>query len=250
MAGPDGEYDDENLIIHGDNLYALKSLLPKYAGRVKCIYIDPPYNTGNDAGNAGWVYNDRVNSPTHRAWFKKEVGRDDLERHDKWCCMMWPRLHLLRDLLRDDGAIFVSLDDNEIHHLRMLMDVIFGEENYVERFIWRSRHGRGATSKNTSTLHEYVLAYARDANLVDFRPEKRVRPKDTRERLRQWGQGDRREDRPTMYYPVLSEEFGAVYPIRPDGSEGRWRISESSMRQLMKSGLIEFEAQSDERVEA
>lgn len=250
VADADGEHDDENLIIHGDNLYALKSLLPKYAGRVKCIYIDPPYNTGNDTGNAGWVYNDRVNSPTHRAWFQKEVGRDDLERHDKWLCMMWPRLHLLRELLSDDGTIFISIDDNEIHHLGMLMDAIFGEENYVERFIWRSRQGRGATSKNTSTLHEYVIAYSRDANLVQFRPEKRVRQENTRERLRQWGQGDTREDRPTMYFPVESDEFGIVYPIRSDGSEGRWRIAESTMQQLIDTDLIEFEEQTDGRIEA
>ena len=86
---------NDNLIIHGDNLHALKSLLPQYAGKVKCIYIDPPYNTGNE----GWAYNDKVNTPALREWFRKEVGRDDLERHDKWLCMMWPRLHLLKELL-------------------------------------------------------------------------------------------------------------------------------------------------------
>ena len=115
---------DDNLIIHGDNLHALKALLPRYAGRVKCIYIDPPYNTGNE----GWVYNDKVNSPLMRQWLKDNgaVDGEDLERHDKWLCMMWPRLHLLRELLADDGVIFVSIDDNELHHLRMLMDEIFG----------------------------------------------------------------------------------------------------------------------------
>ena len=116
---------DDNLIIHGDNLHALKALLPRYAGKVKCIYIDPPYNTGNE----GWVYNDNVNSPLMKEWFKHQspVDGEDLERHDKWLCMMWPRLHLLKELLSDDGVIFVSIDDNEQHHLRMLMDEIFGE---------------------------------------------------------------------------------------------------------------------------
>ena len=239
---------DQNLIIHGDNLHALKALLPQYAGKVKCIYIDPPYNTGNE----GWVYNDNVNSPMMQAWLaeNKSVDGEDLERHDKWLCMMWPRLHLLKEFLADDGAIFISIDENEVHHLRILMDEIFGEENIIECFIWRSRQGRGATSKNTSKLHEYVISYCKDVNEVDFRAEKRIRRKETRERLRQWGQGDRREDRPTMYFPVESEDFGQVYPIRPDGSEGRWRISESSMHELIDSGLIEFEKQIDGRVEA
>ena len=115
---------DDNLIIHGDNLKALKALLPRYAGRVKCIYIDPPYNTGNER----WVYNDNVNSPLMKEWLKKNgpVDNEDLERHDKWLCMMWPRLQLLRELLSDDGAIFISVDDNEQHHLRMLVDEILG----------------------------------------------------------------------------------------------------------------------------
>ena len=119
---------DGNLIIHGDNLHALKALLPRYASRVKCIYIDPPYNIGNE----NWIYNDNVNSPLMQEWFKhqKPVDGEDLERHDKWLCMMWPRLHLLKELLADDGVIFVSIDDNEQHHLRMMMDEVFGEENF------------------------------------------------------------------------------------------------------------------------
>ena len=112
----------DNLIIHGDNLKALKALLPNYAGKVKCIYIDPPYNTGNEK----WVYNDNVNSPMMQDWLGKVVDREDLTRHDKWLCMMMPRLKLLRELLREDGVIFVSIDDNEVHHLRMLMDEVFG----------------------------------------------------------------------------------------------------------------------------
>ncbi|MDA7969359.1 MAG: site-specific DNA-methyltransferase, partial [Gammaproteobacteria bacterium] len=117
---------DGNLIIHGDNLHALKALLPRYAGRVHCIYIDPPYNTGNEK----WIYNDNVNSPQMRDWLKGKnpVDGEDLERHDKWLCMMWPRLHLLRELLAEDGVIFVSIDDNEQHRLRLVMDEIFGEE--------------------------------------------------------------------------------------------------------------------------
>ena len=105
--------EDDNLIIHGDNLHALKALLPRYANRIKCIYIDPPYNTGNE----GWVYNDNVNSPLMRQWLTENapIDNEDLERHDKWLCMMWPRLHLLKELLADDGVIFVSIDNNEQH---------------------------------------------------------------------------------------------------------------------------------------
>ena len=117
----------DNLIVEGDNLAALKALLPTCHGKVKCIYIDPPYNTGNES----WVYNDNVNSPMMRDWLGKVVDREDLTRHDKWCCMMLPRLKLLRELLRNDGAIFVSIDDNEVHRLRSLMDEVFGEDNFL-----------------------------------------------------------------------------------------------------------------------
>ena len=125
---------DDNLVIHGDNLDAL---LPRYAGRVKCIYIDPPYNTGNE----GCSYNDNVNSPLMQAWLAENgpVDNEDLERHDKWLCMMWSRLHLLRELLTGDGVIFVSIDHNEQHHLRMMMDEIFGQDQFLVEIIWRKR---------------------------------------------------------------------------------------------------------------
>src|SRR5438552_2015680 len=117
LSCPPAEGDTENLIVQGDNLEALKALLPRYAGQVKCIYIDPPYNTGNE----GWVYNDAVNSPMMQDWLGKAVDREDLTRHDKWLCMMMPRLKLLREFLKDDGVVFVSIDDNEVHRLRELL---------------------------------------------------------------------------------------------------------------------------------
>ncbi len=149
---------EDNLIIHGDNLHALKALLPVYAGKVDCIYIDPPYNTGSE----GWCYNDNVRSPLMREWLKQAspVDKEDLERHDKWLCMMWPRLKLLHDLLAEDGVIFVSIDDNEVHRLRVLMDDIFGEENFVESFIWKKSYGGGAKEKHAVSQHEYILMYA------------------------------------------------------------------------------------------
>ena len=150
---------DDNLIIHGDNLHALKALLPRYAGRVKCIYIDPPYNTGNE----GWVYSDNVNSPLMRQWLAENgpVDGEDLERHDKWLCMMWPRLQLLRELLADDGVIFVSIDDNEQHHLRMLMDEIFGEENFFAVLTRRAMHTVRNSSKDFNLNADYILSYAK-----------------------------------------------------------------------------------------
>jgi adenine-specific DNA-methyltransferase len=147
----------DNLIIQGDNLIALKALLPNYQRRVKCIYIDPPYNTGEE----GWKYNDNVNSPMIQEWLRenKAIDKDDLTRHDKWLCMMMPRLTLLRELLRDDGVIFVSIDDNEAHHLRMLMDEIFGADNFIAQLVWEK--GRKNDARLFSVGHEYILVYAR-----------------------------------------------------------------------------------------
>ncbi|MBD2085144.1 site-specific DNA-methyltransferase [Coleofasciculus sp. FACHB-542] len=145
----------DNLIVHGDNLIALKALLPTYAGKVKCIYIDPPYNTGNE----DWVYNDNVNSPMLQEWLGKVVDKEDLSRHDKWLCMMMPRLKLLWELLHEEGVIFISIDDREVHHLRMLMDEIFQEENFIAQLVWEK--GRKNDAKLFSVGHEYMVVYSR-----------------------------------------------------------------------------------------
>ena len=145
----------DNLIIHGDNLKALKALLPLYSGKMKCVYIDPPYNTGSEK----WIYNDNVNSPMMQEWLGKVVDREDLTRHDKWLCMMMPRLKLLKELLRDDGVIFVSSDDNELYHLRVLLDEVFGEENWVGTAIWRNVTDNNPT--NIAIEHEYILCFAK-----------------------------------------------------------------------------------------
>ena len=154
---------DDNLIVHGDNLQALKALLPRYAGRVKCIYIDPPYNTGNE----GWSYNDNVNSPLMKEWLRTNgpVDNEDLERHDKWLCMMWPRLQLLREMLSEDGVIFVSIDDNEQHHLRMLMDEVFGEENFLASISWEKRYTRSNNAKMFTSVVDTIVAYRRSSQL-------------------------------------------------------------------------------------
>ncbi|WP_217541635.1 site-specific DNA-methyltransferase [Vibrio metschnikovii] len=154
-----GDPDSGNLIVQGDNLHALKALLPRYAGQVKCIYIDPPYNTGNE----GWVYNDNVNSPEIRKWLGEVVGKEGetLDRHDRWLCMMYPRLLLLKQFLHDEGMIFVSIADDEMHHLRILLDEIFGTNNRVASFVWRT-DGNFDNQAKVKVCHEYVLCYARN----------------------------------------------------------------------------------------
>jgi adenine-specific DNA-methyltransferase len=148
----------DNLIVHGDNLRALKALLPTYGGKVKCIYIDPPYNTGNE----NWVYNDKVNSPMIREWLGNVVDKEDLTRHDKWLCMMMPRLKLLRELLREDGVIFISCDDNEQHNLRVLLDEIFGEQNFLTNIIWQKKYTQSNDAKYFSDTHDFIICYAKN----------------------------------------------------------------------------------------
>jgi len=202
---------DDNLIIHGDNLIALKALLPSFAGKVKCIYIDPPYNTGNEK----WAYNDNVNSPMTKEWLGKVVDKDDLTRHDKWLCMMMPRLKLLRELLSDDGVIFVSIDDNELNNLRLLMDEAFNDQNFVA-CITAQLNPRGRTlDRFLAKTHEYILLYAKNAgndNAINLLPKEGAlletyNKKDEfgiyRElELRNRNPVFNRENRPNLYFPI------------------------------------------------
>ncbi len=152
----------DNMIIRGDNLAALKSLLPKFEGRIKCIYIDPPYNTGNE----GWVYNDNVNDPKIKKWLGEVVGKEgeDLSRHDKWLCMMYPRLKLLQRLLSNSGAIFISIDDVEIANLLLICNEIFGSNNFVATFIWQKRYSPDVR-RAISDAHEFIVCYAKNPEL-------------------------------------------------------------------------------------
>jgi adenine-specific DNA-methyltransferase len=155
---------NDNLIIHGDNLKALKALLPNYAGKVKCVYIDPPYNTGNE----GWKYNDNVNSPMMQDWLGKTVEQDDLTRHDKWLCMMTPRLKLLKELLAEDGVICISIDDIEIAKLVMLMDEIFFDFNLEEIVCWRRRHNQpNDKSKAIAKVAEFIVIWAKNMEFLN-----------------------------------------------------------------------------------
>lgn len=150
---------DGNLIIQGDNLHALKALLPMYAGKVDCMFIDPPYNTGNE----GWAYNDNVNSPMIKEWLAANpIGIEDGLRHDKWCVMMWPRLRLLYELLADGGTIFVCIDDNENQHLRNLLDEVFGKEGFIADIVWRSSDSSRNDAKQFSLDHNNILVYSKN----------------------------------------------------------------------------------------
>ncbi|ADE85017.1 site-specific DNA-methyltransferase [Rhodobacter capsulatus] len=150
---------DGNLIIQGDNLHALKALMPMYAGKVDCIFIDPPYNTGNE----GWAYNDNVNAPMIKEWLNSNpIGIEDGLRHDKWCAMMWPRLRLLHELLAEWGSIWITLDDNEAHRAKILLDEIFGEDAFVANMVWQKRYVANVTALHLSDMHDHVLVYAKN----------------------------------------------------------------------------------------
>lgn len=168
----DGEHKDdihsENMIIHGDNLEALKSLLPQYEGKIKCIYIDPPYNTRKSSEkNKAWIYSDSVDDPKIEKWLGVTVGDEgeDLSRHDKWLCMMYPRLVLLNKLLSDKGIVFISIDDNECSYLKIICDDIFGKKNFVAQLIWRS-DGNFDNQAKIKNVHEYILCYIKNADEV------------------------------------------------------------------------------------
>lgn len=160
--------DTGNMIIHGDNLEALKSLLPQYEGRIRCIYIDPPYNTAKSSEkNKAWVYSDSVDDPRIQKWLNQTVGDEyeDFSRHDKWLCMMYPRLRLLERLLADDGVIFISIDDNEVHTLRFICDEVFRKRSFIAQLVWRS-DGNFDNQAKIKNCHEYVLCYIKQPDLL------------------------------------------------------------------------------------
>ena len=259
-CNPTGE--DDNLIIHGDNLQALKALLPRYKNRIKCIYIDPPYNTGNK----DWEYDDNVNSPLMQQWFTENapVDKEDLERHDKWLCMMWPRLHLLKELLAEDGVIFISIDDNEQHHLRMLMDEIFGLENFVAVLTVRSNPG-GRDYGGIARTHDYVIVYRKtleaELNLIASDVENSLPLTDEEGRfavreLRNRNIKFNNLNRPNLYYPIYvnpdepdkndlykislikMEGWIEVFPLESQGVKTVWRWQQETVFQNLNRNVM------------
>ncbi len=225
---------DGNLIIHGDNLHALKALMPRYAGRVNCIYIDPPYNTGNEK----WLYNDNVNSPMMQNWLKDKgpVDGEDLERHDKWLCMMWPRLQLLRELLAEDGVIFISIDDNEQHRLRMVMDEIFGARNFVATLPTVMNLKGNQDQFAFAGTHEYTTVYANDREklvLDEFKlsdDELGKWHEDERgffkqgANLKATGQNAPREKRPYLFFPIYIRKQENGFTVSTNRKAGDTKI--------------------------
>lgn len=217
-----------NLIVQGDNLHALKALLPRYAGKVKCIYIDPPYNTGNE----GWVYNDNVSSPEIRKWLGEVVGKEGetLDRHDRWLSMMYPRLVLLKQFLRDDGAIFVSIDDNEVGNLQALMREVFGAGNEVATIVWeKSKKG---DSKLVSVTHEYIVAFARNKALLKERKVRWRRKKPGVDAVLDQYEGLRKKHGDD--HPTIRKEMMAWYRALPkeDARKGHKHYNWSDKRGL------------------
>lgn len=247
------ETDSGNKIIHGDNLEALKALLPEYEGRIKCIYIDPPYNTGNE----GWVYNDNVNDPKIKKWLHTVVGKEgeDLSRHDKWLCMMYPRLKLLHKLLADDGAIFISIDDNEQANLKLICDEIFGGGNFRGKISRATGTPTGQGNSRLANEIDYIIVYSKSLTFefqgLSFseQDEKIYNQSDEHGRyltrtLRKTGGEDRKEDRENMYYGVKSPSGELVYPKGPSGYDSRWRVAEKTFFELIECNRIEWKKNS------
>lgn len=241
---------NHNLIIHGDNLHALKALLPIYAGKVDCIFIDPPYNTGNE----GWCYNDNVNSQMMKEWLSSNpVTIEDGLRHDKWCAMMYPRLKLLYELLADTGSLWMTLDDNEVHHARAILNEVFDESNFVATVVWQKKQSPQSDATNLSDMHDYVIAYAKQAkrnstdpagwqrNLVSMSEGQIARYSNPDNDLRgPWTDTDytcnkTADERVNLYYPIKNPHTGK--DVWPDRTRV-WAFDPNGHKQNVKENLI------------
>ena len=255
----------QNLYIEGDNLDVLKLMRENYLGKVKMIYIDPPYNTGND-----FVYNDdfaqgKTEFEQRSGLFDEEGNQtiDPMQRnteangrfHTDWLNMIYPRLKVARDLLSDDGVIFISIDDNEVENLKKICNEILGESNFIAQINWKGRGGR-QDSKYYAIIHEYILCFARNINNfvagLEIK-EGEIYPKyDTNKAryyktqlLRKWGSNSRKEDRPNLYYPIIAPDGTEVYPKISDDILGCWRWGVNTMKQAIDEGRVEFVKQTD-----
>lgn len=250
----------ENLYIEGDNLEVLKLLQETYLGKIKMIYIDPPYNTGND-----FVYEDDFAQSTdeylaNSGQFDEEGNRlvqnteSNGRFHTDWLNMIYPRLKIAKDLLTDDGVIFISIDDNEIENILKICDEIYGESNHIATILREAIKG-GSLSKNIRNVHDYIVCYAKNIDKIEFGgietdgikldlEDEHGKYAKGRE-LNKWGAGSRREDSPSMFYPIPGPNGEDVYPIRNDGSEGRWRLGKNTMAELLKAGNAIFEPRGD-----
>lgn len=252
LPSGDGRRDEGtgNLLIQGDNLEALKALLPYYAGQVKCIYIDPPYNTGEE----GWAYNDKVNSPEINGWLGQVVGREneDMTRHDKWLCMMYPRLALLREFLRGDGVLFVSIDEFEMASLRLLLHEIFGYTNDMGSMVWKRRSSSAMSGTPLSVDHEYILVFAKDKNKISlYGLGKGIENYPYKDEKGLYASTDLtvgmgKDARPGQFYSITNPKTGKVYKPNP---ERVWRFYPDTMRKVIESGLIIWPDEQDSNMQ-
>ena len=228
------EDEKYNFLLEGDNLHSLYLLEKTHRNKIDFIYIDPPYNTENRE----FVYNDKM------------IGTDDMYRHSKWLSFMSKRLHIAKKLLSDSGCIFISIDENEFAQLKMLCDDIFGEQNRIGTLIWRKKYGGGQTDEFFVTEHEYIFGYRKsskfqwynkniEANIDDFKYQD-DKGNYSISKLEKWGSSAHREDRPTMYFPITDPDGNELYPIAPDGKDGRWRVGKERLEKLYKNDGIHW----------
>lgn len=248
--------DSQNVYISGDNLDALKHLVKSYSGKVKCIYIDPPYNTGSD----GFVYNDKFKFTAEELEEKLSISEEQAQRifamttrgaasHAAWLTFMMPRLQYAKDLLSDDGVIFISIDDNEQANLKLLCDYVFGEECFIGNIVRPTGQTTGQDSGGLGSSFDYMLAYSRNAdfelNGLELTEKDKLRFQDqddigfyAYDQLRKTGSNDKREDRPNMYYGIENPDGEILYPIAAAGYESRWRVEKKTYDNLVKEGFI------------
>lgn len=233
--------ENENMIVHGDNLAALKALLPRYEGKVSCVYIDPPYNTGNE----GWVYNDNVNDPQIRKWLGEVVGKEgeDFSRHDKWLCMMYPRLRLLQKLLAENGIIFISIDDTESAHLRLICDEIFGSNNFLANIAWEKRYTRSNNAKLFYSLKDSILCYRKSPTLSVLKEARTAKADSNYSNPDNDPRGDwmtasyvnpaTKDKRPNLVYSIISPDGRIVnHPTHA------WKYSKEEHERHRKEGRL------------
>ncbi len=252
----------ENLYIEGDNLEVLKLLRQNYYDAIKMIYIDPPYNTGKD-----FIYNDSFNMSQKNSDIAEGMASNDGERfavnkmsqnrfHAKWLSMLYPRLVIAKDLLMDEGVIFISIDDNEASNLRELCDDIFGNTNFIAQFTRKGSGGR-QDSKYYAIVHEYILCYAKNANAFesgkiikkdDVYPfyDEKIGKKYKIQLLRKWGENSRRSDRPNLYYPISDPDGKDLYPMLSENEEGCWRWGKNTMFANIEKGLVELKKRNNQ----
>lgn len=228
----------ENMIVHADNLLVLKSLLESYRGKIKLIYIDPPYNTGNE----GWIYNDNAKDPALSRWLSEVVGDEKLNRHDKWLCMMYPRIKLLHELLSDDGSMWISIDDDEVDYLKVMCDEIFERKNFVTHVIWEKKYAPQNDARWLSDNHDFILVYAKDKTI--WRPNQLPRTEAMDSRYKNpdndprgaWKSTDLSSRGSKFQYAIFSPSGQFFLP--PEGRQ--WAFEQSRLEELLADNRIWF----------